>query len=171
MSERFRRNEPIETIVRARAEIVDQIILSSWEHYATELLDSADLVAVGGYGRGELHPQSDIDLLVLLHKAAENDADESIGRFLTFLWDIGLEVGHSVRTLDDCEAQARADVTVVTTMMETRLLEGPGGLFEEARFESARRGCGRRRVLRAKLTEQQERHHASTTRRTTWSRT
>jgi [protein-PII] uridylyltransferase len=129
--ERFKRNEPIEALVCARAEIVDQTILASWQHFAGELDASADLVAVGGYGRGELHPQSDIDLLVLLESATENDADEAIGRFLTFLWDIGLEVGHSVRTLDDCEAEARKDVTVLTTLMETRLLHGPGRLFDE----------------------------------------
>ena len=132
LSERFKRNEPIEDLVRARAfDIIDQIILSAWRHFAEELLTRVDLVAVGGYGRGELHPQSDIDLLVLLDTRIENNADESIGRFLTFLWDIGLEVGHSVRTLDDCEAQARGDVTVLTTLMETRLLDGPGLLFAE----------------------------------------
>ncbi len=129
LAERFKRNDPIETLVRARAEIVDQIILASWLHFAEELTESADLVAVGGYGRGELHPQSDIDLLVLLEGKTERNADEAIGRFLTFLWDIGLELGHSVRTLDDCEAQARSDVTVLTTLMETRLLHGPGRLF------------------------------------------
>ncbi len=132
LSERFKRNEPIEEIVRARAfEIIDQIILSAWRYFAEDVLQRVDLVAVGGYGRGELHPQSDIDLLVLLDRRIENNADESIGRFLTFLWDIGLEVGHSVRTLDDCEAQARDDVTVLTTLMETRLLDGPGILFAE----------------------------------------
>jgi UTP:GlnB (protein PII) uridylyltransferase len=126
LGERFRRNEPIEGLVTARAGVVDQIILSAWLHFAAELGESADLVAVGGYGRGELHPQSDIDLLILLD-STEDDADEAIGRFLTFLWDIGLEVGHSVRTIDDCEAQARGDVTVLTTLMETRLLMAPDG--------------------------------------------
>ncbi len=99
LAERFRRNEPIETLVTARAHVIDQIIVSSWLHFAGDLSSSADLVAVGGYGRGELHPHSDIDLLVLIDNT-DNDADEAIGRFLTFLWDIGLEVGHSVRTLD-----------------------------------------------------------------------
>ncbi len=130
LAERFQRNEPVETLVTARAHVVDQIIISSWLHFAGALAESADLVAVGGYGRGELHPHSDIDLLVLIDNT-DNNADEAIGRFLTFLWDIGLEVGHSVRTLDDCEAQARSDVTVLTTLMETRLLHGPSRLFGE----------------------------------------
>jgi [protein-PII] uridylyltransferase len=157
--QRFKRNDPIEPLVRARAEIVDQVILAAWNHYAEELLDSADLVAVGGYGRGELHPHSDIDLLVLLGKALENDSDEAIGRFLTFLWDIGLEPGHSVRTLDECETQARGDVTVLTTLMETRLLHGPGTLFAEL---PARIGTDRMwnsaQFFRAKLDEQIARH-------------
>ncbi len=159
LGERFKRNEPIETLVRARAEIVDQTILASWQHFAGDLLQSADLVAVGGYGRGELHPQSDIDLLVLLDGAAEDDADERIGRFLTFLWDIGLEVGHSVRTLEDCEAQARRDVTVLTTLMETRLLEGPGRLFAELpRRIATDRMWSSAEFFRAKLDEQTARH-------------
>ncbi|HET7130781.1 MAG TPA: [protein-PII] uridylyltransferase [Gammaproteobacteria bacterium] len=157
--QRFKRNDPIEPLVRARAEIVDQVILAAWNHYADELLDSADLVAVGGYGRGELHPHSDIDLLVLLGKPLENDSDEAIGRFLTFLWDIGLEPGHSVRTLDECETQARGDVTVLTTLMETRLLHGPGQVFAEL---PVRIGTDRMwdsaEFFRAKLDEQTARH-------------
>jgi [protein-PII] uridylyltransferase len=159
LGERFKRNEPIEALVRGRAEIVDQTILAGWEHFAGDLYDSADLVAVGGYGRGELHPQSDIDLLVLLESATENDADEAIGRFLTFLWDIGLEVGHSVRTLDDCEAEARKDVTVLTTLMETRLLHGPGRLFQELPIRiGTDRMWSSAQFFRAKLDEQVARH-------------
>src|SRR5690606_21544231 len=159
LSERFLRNEPIGELVRTRAAIVDQIILSCWEYFAADLGTRADLVAVGGYGRGELHPQSDIDLLVLLEAGIEDDADETIGRFLTFLWDIGLEVGHSVRTLDDCEMQARGDVTALTTLMETRLLSGPGKLFAEL---PQRIGPDRMwpsgEFFRAKFDEQLERH-------------
>ena len=160
LSERFRRNEPIEGLVRERAVIVDNIILASFRHFAGELCEQADLVAVGGYGRGELHPQSDIDLLVLLDERNEQRIDEAIGRFLTFLWDIGLEVGHSVRTLDDCEAQARSDVTVLTTLMETRLLNGPGRLFEELPKRIGQdRMWSSAEFFRAKLDEQAARHH------------
>jgi [protein-PII] uridylyltransferase len=158
LADRFRRNEPVETLVAARAYVVDQIIISSWLHFAGTLAESADLVAVGGYGRGELHPHSDIDLLVLIDNT-DNDADEAIGRFLTFLWDIGLEVGHSVRTLDDCEAQARGDVTVLTTLMETRLLHGPGRMFGELPVRiGTDRMWNSAEFFQAKLDEQLERH-------------
>jgi [protein-PII] uridylyltransferase len=158
LGERFRRNDAIEQLVAARAHVVDQVIIASWEHFATSSLDSADLIAVGGYGRGELHPQSDIDLLVLLENT-ENDADEAIGRFLTFLWDIGLEVGHSVRTLDDCEAQAKQDVTILTTLMETRLLHGTGVLFAQlpSRIDTERM-WNSAEFFNAKLAEQTARH-------------
>jgi [protein-PII] uridylyltransferase len=158
LGERFRRNEIIETLVEARAHVIDEVILACWKQFAAGALDAADLVAVGGYGRGELHPQSDIDLMILLQNASSK-TDDAIGRFLTFLWDIGLEVGHSVRTLDDCEAQARADVTVLTTLMETRLLQGRGMLFAEL---PVRIGTDRMwdsaEFFRAKLEEQNARH-------------
>src|SRR5690606_13144803 len=131
LKRRFLANEPLETLVRDRAQAIDAVILTCWRHFARRIEDAADLVAVGGYGRGELHPQSDIDLLILLDDASNRSTDEPISRFLTFLWDIGLEVGHSVRTLEDCETQARADVTILTALMETRLLAGPGALFRE----------------------------------------
>jgi [protein-PII] uridylyltransferase len=158
LGERFRRNEPVETLVTARAHVVDEVILASWSHIAAGALDAADLIAVGGYGRAELHPQSDIDLLILLENATTK-TDDAIGRFLTFLWDIGLEVGHSVRTLDDCEAQARADVTVLTTLMETRLLHGQGRLFAELPVRiGPERMWNSAEFFRAKLEEQRARH-------------
>jgi [protein-PII] uridylyltransferase len=158
LAERFLRNEAVETLVTARAHVIDQIIVSSWLHFAEGLVSSADLVAVGGYGRGELHPHSDIDLLVLIDNT-DNDADEAIGRFLTFLWDIGLEVGHSVRTLADCETQARADVSVLTTLMETRLLHGPGRLFAELPVRiGTDRMWSSAEFFHAKTEEQRERH-------------
>ncbi|HEX6994282.1 MAG TPA: [protein-PII] uridylyltransferase [Gammaproteobacteria bacterium] len=160
LKQRFLANEPIDTLVRERARVIDDVIVASWRHFARRIADVADLVAVGGYGRGELHPASDIDLLVLIDAAADRETDEPISRFLTFLWDIGLEVGHSVRTLEDCETQARGDVSIMTALMETRLLEGPGALFREL---PARIGPDRMwdsaSFYRAKVAEQQARHH------------
>jgi [protein-PII] uridylyltransferase len=160
LKDRFLANEPIEDLVTGRSAIVDCVILACWHHFGAVIEQQADLVAVGGYGRAELHPHSDIDLLLLIESKLPSRADEAISRFLTFLWDIGLEVGHSVRTLDDCVLQARDDVTVLTTLMETRLLAGPGRLFA-----ALPERIGTQHIwssadfFRAKVDEQIERHH------------
>jgi [protein-PII] uridylyltransferase len=160
LDQRFVRNEPVELLVYERARITDQVILAVWRHFAGPLRGSADLLAVGGYGRGELHPQSDIDLMLLLADDGRLDSDTQVGRFLTFLWDIGLEVGHSVRTLADCETEARKDLTVLTTLMETRLLDGEGRLFAELPTRiGPERMWSTAEFFRAKLDEQTERHH------------
>ena len=161
LAERFRANESVETLVRLRARIIDQVILAAWKHFAADARDRCALVAVGGYGRGELHPQSDIDLMMVPDQMGGSDIGEAISRFFTFLWDIGLEVGHSVRTPEHCEVESRNDVTVLTTMMESRLLAGPASLFNA--FETH---IGQNRVwdstafFHAKCAEQEARHHA-----------
>ena len=161
LADRFRANESVETLVRFRGRVIDQVVLVAWEHFAAGLPNRCALVAVGGYGRGELHPHSDVDLMVLRDRTGDASVDEAIGRFFMFLWDIGLEVGHSVRTPEDCEVESRNDVTVMTTMMESRLLAGPADLFNT--FEQH---IGQNRVwdsaefFQAKCAEQAARHHA-----------
>jgi [protein-PII] uridylyltransferase len=156
--ERFLAGEPVDKLVRERSATIDQAILAAWRHFAGGI--EADLVAVGGYGRAELHPHSDIDLLLLIENDLPAASNDAISQFLTFLWDIGLEVGHSVRTLDDCAEQAKDDVTVVTTLMETRLLAGPGRLFAELPGRiSTTKIWSAADFYRAKVREQAERHH------------
>ena len=157
--QRFLDNDRIERLVAARSDLVDKVIVAVWRYFAAAAAENADLVAVGGYGRGELHPHSDIDLLVLLDEGAVGDADEAIGRFLTFLWDIGLEVGHSVRTLNDCREQARKDVQVLTTLMETRLLAGAGSTFSRLpEYIEKSQMWDSAEFFRAKRDEQIKRH-------------
>lgn len=160
LAARFQANEPVDTLVHDQARIIDAVILAAWRHFAADLIDRIALIAVGGYGRGELHPHSDIDLMILLDGPGSPKIDETIGSFLTFLWDIGLEVGHSVRTLDDCKTEAARDVTVVTTLMETRLLEGPRRLFDalHERIKSDRLWASAD-FFEAKVAEQVARHH------------
>ncbi|MFZ8980150.1 MAG: [protein-PII] uridylyltransferase, partial [Candidatus Nanopelagicales bacterium] len=96
---------------------------------------------------------------VLVESELNPERQEEVSRFLTFLWDIGLEVGHSVRTLDDCAEQAQKDVTVLTTLMETRLLEGPGRLFAQlADRISVDRCWSAAEFYEAKVAEQRTRH-------------
>ena len=102
-----RLNQAFETtditeLVHARAGMVDQVMIAAWSLFGLANRDDVALVAVGGYGRGELHPCSDVDLLVLLSNAPEQALRDSLERFVAFLWDMGLEIGHAVRTLDEC---------------------------------------------------------------------
>ena len=83
------------------------------------------LCAVGGYGRGELHPHSDIDLLILLGEDCDS-CTEVLSNFLTLLWDTGLNIGPSVRDLDECIQHAAGDITILTSLMEARVIRGPG---------------------------------------------
>jgi [protein-PII] uridylyltransferase len=158
LRQRFADDESVEVLVRDRARMVDLVLRQAWSLHAAAERDVA-LVAVGGYGRGELHPCSDIDVMILLPKSGVARHD-GIERFLAFLWDIGLEVGHSVRTIDDCQRESGADVSVATTLIEARLLTGPENLFQ-----AMRRALGQdnlwnpRQFFEAKVAEQTARHH------------
>ncbi len=157
---RFEQNEPVEHLVRDRARLVDNVLCHAWRLHAGDYASSLVLVAVGGYGRGELHPCSDIDIMVLLPGDAAEGWQQPVERFLTFLWDIGLEVGHSVRTVADCESQAGGDITVATTLMEARLLQGPQELFQSMQEAVGPEHIWNTRdFFEAKLREQSERHH------------
>ena len=126
---RFTAGEAVDALVTLRASLVDTVIRHLWNAHAGSLRDTACLVAVGGYGRGELHPHSDVDVLVLLDEAPTNDGKACLSNFVTSLWDAGLEIGHSVRTVAECMEEAGNDLTVATTLIEARLLDGPGELF------------------------------------------
>jgi [protein-PII] uridylyltransferase len=122
-----------------------------------ELPKTLSLLAVGGYGRGQLFPYSDIDLLILLRNDADLILREQLERLIGLLWDIGLEVGHSVRTIPECQEQARKDVTVQTTLMEARLLYGSPGLFKK--FSQATLSImDSATFFQAKQLEQHQRH-------------
>ncbi|WP_271103683.1 [protein-PII] uridylyltransferase [Pseudomonas tohonis] len=125
---RFANGRDIRRLVEDRAWFVDQILRAAWERFDWNEDADIALLAVGGYGRGELHPYSDIDLLILLDSADHETFRESIEGFLTLLWDIGLEVGQSVRSVDECAEEARADLTVITNLMESRTIAGPESL-------------------------------------------
>ena len=102
---RFHAGEDVEALIEGRAQFVDMVLRLAWARFEwNENLGSwfktrISLVAVGGYGRGELHPHSDIDLLILLERNNYQRHASNVQSFLTLLWDIGLEVGHSVRRL------------------------------------------------------------------------
>jgi [protein-PII] uridylyltransferase len=124
---RFLAGESVVNLVHARAELIDDVLTGLWREHIEPL--GAALVAVGGYGRGELHPSSDVDIMLLVPETLPDGSNDGLSAFVTALWDIGLEVGHSVRSVAQCREEAAADLTVATTLMEARLLAGPESLF------------------------------------------
>ena len=165
---RFEAGAPASEIVAGRAAAVDDALRAAWSGAggmgAGAGEDDAALVAVGGYGRGELHPGSDVDLLVLVgaRRAAalgRRRADPRIESFIALAWDLGIEIGHAVRSVRQGAAQARRDLTVITNLVEARHLAGSRALFEKMRETvSPARMWRPGEFFRAKEEEQRERH-------------
>ncbi len=132
--EDFRNGTAASELIGQYTSVVDQMLRTAWARIVPQDA-SAALLAVGGYGRGELLPRSDIDLLILYAEGTLENFQEALGRFITFAWDMGLEVGHSVRSPAECGGEAQADVTVVTNLMESRLLAGRSELAEAMQAE------------------------------------
>lgn len=122
--------EDITVLVNARAEFVDNILTKLWcQHGLDEYQIS--LIAVGGYGRAELHPYSDVDILLLTQEKTDKALEEKISTFITQLWDVKLDIGHSVRSVKECLKQATNDVTIATNLMEMRQICGNEALTEQ----------------------------------------
>ena len=156
---RFRRGEPVTALVEIRSRFVDTVLDLAWRRFGLDDHARHALVAVGGYGRGELLPGSDIDLLILTRRTMRGGESEKVKGFLAFLWDIGLAVGNSVRTVRECVNEARRDVTVATNLMEGRLVCGCADLFAQMQKGTGpRRIWSGRRFFEAKMAEQRERH-------------
>ena len=153
----FSKRKPVKTILYKRAWLIDQLLLQAWGRLVHA--DKFALIAVGGYGRRELHPQSDVDLLILKSAWARAETERQLAAFITFLWDIGLEVGHSVRTVNECRKAAQADHTIITNLMESRFLTGRKSLFDSIQKKiRPTRMWSSRKFFAAKMAEQIQRH-------------
>ncbi len=128
--ELFEKNTPIEQLIKARSHFVDTILIHAWDTYFPNTNNDIALIAVGGYGRAELHPYSDVDILILLEQDNIENYKNELENFITFLWDIGLEIGSSVRTLQECIEESAKDITIATNIVESRLITGPSDLFD-----------------------------------------
>jgi [protein-PII] uridylyltransferase len=153
--ERFKTAANVDAPMRALARITDEALKSAWS--ACELSASFALVAVGGYGRGELAPHSDVDILVLLPDEPLPNSEACIEKFIGLAWDLGLELGSSVRTVSQCIEEAANDVTVRTSLLEARRVCGSTALFESfaLRYQDA---LDPRAFFQAKVLEMRQRH-------------
>ncbi len=159
LRQRFLAEESIEALVRARALLIDVLLDAVWRHFLGARASDWALMAVGGYGRGELHPCSDVDVLILVAAVPDAAEREHLEQLVTFLWDTGLELGHSVRTVEDCGRECGADVSVMTTLVESRLVAGSATLMSAMHAAlSAAAVWPIQDFFNAKVREQQERH-------------
>ena len=144
-------------LIHERAAVLDRLLVARWQQLG--LTDQLALIAVGGYGRGELHPYSDIDLLILADHELTPAQQDSVSQFITDLWDARLDVGHATRTLDDCLQRAEDDITIATNLLEARLLSGPKTLFAELKRGLSPAHCWPTAAFfEAKVEEQHQRH-------------
>ncbi|MDX9887372.1 [protein-PII] uridylyltransferase [Thauera sp.] len=152
---RFEQDGNSGRMLAARARAVDDALRQLWA--AVGLPRTAALIAVGGYGRGELYPASDVDVLFLTPSEVSADTEARLEHLVGLLWDIGLDIGHSVRSVAQCADEAARDITVETTLLEARLLAGSRKLFHELSSTlEAQRDPGA--FFKAKRLEQDERH-------------
>jgi len=135
--------------------LVDGVLAEVWRE--ASLPAGCALVAVGGYGRGELYPHSDVDLLVLLTGPPDGRGRQAVESFIGRVWDVGLDIGHSVRTVNECAEEAAKDITIQTTLLEARLLAGGRAAFESLE-QAVRSGLEVQRFFKAKRLEQEQRH-------------
>jgi [protein-PII] uridylyltransferase len=129
LDERFHAGRTANELIRSRAAVIDYLIIHVWNYFIPEKSNCC-LVAVGGYGRSELHPHSDIDIMIIVGHIKKIPT-EALEKFITFLWDMHLNVGHSVRTPAECASEAKNDITIVTNIQESRFLTGEPGLFDK----------------------------------------
>ena len=156
LAKRFWEGEDVETLVRERSGFIDAFLAEIWQHWFEYKHDIA-LLAIGGYGRGELHPYSDIDLLILVKNNRLKDSD--IEHFVQLLWDLKLDIGHSVRTVRECRSEATKNVSVVTSLYERRYLAGSQALATKlSRFLDRKSFWPSSRFFAAKQAEQAVRH-------------
>ncbi|HEY8220274.1 MAG TPA: [protein-PII] uridylyltransferase [Methylobacter sp.] len=130
LRQKFNPHKSVSNLLKEKSDFIDEILSCCWRHFLGEHVKQLSLIAVGGYGRRELFPYSDIDIVVLLDSDDTNPYQESLANFFTFLWDIGLKPGQSVRTIKQCIEAAISDQTIITSLMENRLITGNTALHK-----------------------------------------
>lgn len=117
-------------LIENRSDFYDALLIQLWLEMGLSEQQGIALIAVGGYGRREMFPLSDLDFLILVEQIPSPEIEEKITQFIQFLWDCGFEVGNSVRTLEQCESEGKQDITIATNLLEARFLTGNRPYFD-----------------------------------------
>ena len=146
-------------LIENRSDFYDALLIQLWQKMGLSEQQRISLIAVGGYGRREMFPLSDLDFLILVEQTAIPEIEEKITQFIRFLWDCGFEVGNSVRTLTQCESEGKQDITIATNLLEARFLAGNRPHFD-ALNELVKRAdfWSKEDFFNAKVQEQIERY-------------
>ncbi|MEE9339886.1 MAG: [protein-PII] uridylyltransferase [Methylococcaceae bacterium] len=129
--QKFNPKENVDQLLIENAIFIDDILTFCWNHFLKQYASKLCLIATGGYGRNELFPKSDIDILILLNQSDTSALQDNLSIFSNFLWDIGLKPGLSVRTISECIQKATEDQTIMTNLLEMRLISGNQALFND----------------------------------------
>ncbi|MFZ6874535.1 [protein-PII] uridylyltransferase [Undibacterium sp. Di27W] len=151
----FKDHHKAEHLLHDLCRNVDQQLSKIWRHF--DFPKEAALVAVGGYGRGELFPYSDVDVLILLQQRPDAALRDKLEKLVQLFWDIGLDIGHSIRTIEECLQESAADITVQTSLLEARLVTGSRKLFKDMQQQYAE-AMNPQNFFQEKLLELQQRH-------------
>lgn len=127
----FSKDIDIYHLICRRSHLYDQLLLALWRHFKFDQQTTLSLIAVGGYGREEMFPLSDLDFLILSSEPLTEQLEQQIAEFVQFLWDCHFEVGHSIRTLAQCIEEGKNDISIATNLLESRFLAGNQTLFEQ----------------------------------------
>ncbi|MDC2963774.1 [protein-PII] uridylyltransferase [Gammaproteobacteria bacterium] len=164
----FYENSETKIIINEYSNFISEVLGLAWDEFSwTENNKSwrksrISLLAVGGFGRKELLPHSDIDILILLERNDVHLNKDNIQSFVTLLWDVGLNVGHSVRSLRDCKQEALSDVTSLTSMSEARVIRGNLILLQKLdALLHPKKIWQKKKFYLAKANEQKIRHEKS----------
>lgn len=149
----------VDELVVEHSHLTDAILCKIWQLLELDKVKSLSLCAVGGYGRGQMQPYSDIDLLIVSERALPQPIKDKVSAFITLLWDIKLEIGQSVRTVKETVKLAKEDITIATNLVEARLLIGCERLFKKLNAKvNHQRIWSSKDFFFAKMEEQKNRH-------------
>ena len=159
LKEIFSPHKPIQEFLLAKSQFTDKLLDVIWNQFITHNTEHFALIAVGGYGRQEMFPYSDIDILVLYHDDTQEEDKQQLGDFCTFLWDTGLKLGLSVRSTTECLQATDEDQTIYTSLMESRHLVGNNALTSDLNDKIAsRKSWSSEDFYNAKIAEQHLRY-------------